>query len=458
MPLHNLAKMTTATTGTGTITLGSAVSGFNSFAGAGVVDGETVTYSIRDGANSEAGVGVYTSSGTTLTRATIFSSTNGGSAINLSGSAQVMITPVAEELFLARENLILNGDFQLNQREYAGTVLSANAYCYDRWKDSSAGTAQISSVSSYTVTLDAGELEQKIELGAWGYSNLASTAVTVSVEAPSQNMTVTLNAGSDQTGTIVAGSGRKHVTIVLTSGQTGSTLSVKLKRAAAGSVTFKRVKVEVGYTQSPWQGRNSATELRMCQRYFYRRKAATLLDCIGFMQAYAATAAWGLLYYHPAKMRVAPTLSFSDANALRFWGIGTNDYGITPSTRNGLNTSVDGIFTTNSLTSTAIGLVTAVGAGAGSKIRLTMSSTAVFTTGLQCTVTGVGGSPTADGVWNVTVISGTTLDLDSSTFGSGYASSGGVIVGNTGVGSMTAGHITMIYMWTNAYVDASAEM
>lgn len=88
--LYDLAKVSTATTGTGTITLGSAVSGFLTFAAAGVQNGEIVRYGIRDGANSEIGYGTYTSSGTTLTR-TVTSSTNANAAISLSGSAQVFI-------------------------------------------------------------------------------------------------------------------------------------------------------------------------------------------------------------------------------------------------------------------------------------------------------------------------------------------------------------------------------
>ena len=58
--LYNLARMTTATTGAGTITLGSAVSGFLSFAGAGAANGDVVSYGILDGANSEVGTGTYT--------------------------------------------------------------------------------------------------------------------------------------------------------------------------------------------------------------------------------------------------------------------------------------------------------------------------------------------------------------------------------------------------------------
>lgn len=98
--LYNLARMTTATAGTGTITLGSAVSGYLTFALAGAANGDVVSYGIKDGANSEVGTGTYTSSGTTLTR-TVTKSTNANAAISLSGSAEVFITPRAEDLITA---------------------------------------------------------------------------------------------------------------------------------------------------------------------------------------------------------------------------------------------------------------------------------------------------------------------------------------------------------------------
>jgi hypothetical protein len=95
----NRARMSTATTGTGTITLGVAVTGFLSFAGAGVADGDVVTYAIEDGSNSEAGRGTYNASGTTLSRDLIYSSTSSGAAISLSGTAEVFITIVKEDLY-----------------------------------------------------------------------------------------------------------------------------------------------------------------------------------------------------------------------------------------------------------------------------------------------------------------------------------------------------------------------
>ena len=95
--LVNRAKVATATTGTGTITLGSAVDGYQTFASAGVVDADAVRYVIEDGTGWEIGTGNYTASGTTLSR-TVSESSNAGSAISLSGDAVVFITAIDADI------------------------------------------------------------------------------------------------------------------------------------------------------------------------------------------------------------------------------------------------------------------------------------------------------------------------------------------------------------------------
>jgi hypothetical protein len=79
---------TSTTTGTGTFTLAGAVTGFQTFAAIG--DGNTTYYAIvlQGGSEFEVGLGTYTSSGTTLSRDTILSSSNSNNAVNFSAGTK----------------------------------------------------------------------------------------------------------------------------------------------------------------------------------------------------------------------------------------------------------------------------------------------------------------------------------------------------------------------------------
>lgn len=59
-------------------------------------------------------------------------------------------------------------------------------------------------------------------------------------------------------------------------------------------------------------------------------------------------------------------------------------------------------------------------------IRLTVSSTSGWSTGDIKDVSGVGGTTEANGTWTITVINGTTIDLQGSTYANGYTSGGEV--------------------------------
>lgn len=161
----NRAKMTTATTGTGTITLGSAVSGYQSFADAGITDGNVVRYVIEDGTAWEIGTGTYTASGTTLTR-TVLESSNSDAAISLSGSAEVYITAAAEDLLDAAA-AIFTGSIEEKVYTLSGTTpaldpangtiqvwtLTANSTPTDSLSDGESMTIMVADgTSGYSVT------------------------------------------------------------------------------------------------------------------------------------------------------------------------------------------------------------------------------------------------------------------------------------------------------------------
>jgi len=90
---------TCTTTGTGTLTLLGAVTQFQSFAAVGVSTGNTISYSTeyniadQSGVNWETGIGTYTTSGSTLSRTTVLSSSNAGALVNFgAGTKNVFIT------------------------------------------------------------------------------------------------------------------------------------------------------------------------------------------------------------------------------------------------------------------------------------------------------------------------------------------------------------------------------
>lgn len=94
--LFNRVRQATATTGTGAVTLGAAVTGFQTFAAAGAATGDVVSYAIEDGTAWEVGTGTYNATAGTITRTLVASST--GALLSLSGAAQIFSTALAADI------------------------------------------------------------------------------------------------------------------------------------------------------------------------------------------------------------------------------------------------------------------------------------------------------------------------------------------------------------------------
>lgn len=184
--LYDLAKMTTATTGTGTVTLGSPVSSFLSFDAAGVQDGETVDYAIVDGTDREMGHGVYTTSVTTLTRV-VEASTNSGSALTLSGSAVVMITPGSKSISGIKA-IQLNNTTDLSLANSTWTLVTFDTATLDEASVYASGTPS-------RIIVPAGCTKARLHAQlAWNTGGSGSRHVEIRKNS----------AGSQSTGTLVA--------------------------------------------------------------------------------------------------------------------------------------------------------------------------------------------------------------------------------------------------------------
>jgi hypothetical protein len=111
--LKDRVKETSTTAGTGTLTLAGASVGFQSFAAVG--NGNTTYYAIVDSAAGtwEVGIGTYTSSGTTLSRDTVLSSSNSGSLVTFSSNSKdVFVTyPSEKSVYEDASNVVVQQSF-----------------------------------------------------------------------------------------------------------------------------------------------------------------------------------------------------------------------------------------------------------------------------------------------------------------------------------------------------------
>jgi len=97
--LNNRVRETTSTTGTGAVTLGGAVGGFQTFA-AGIGNDNTTYYAISINTENEweVGLGTLNSDSSTLTRTTVLESSNSDAAVDFAaGSKEVFCTLPSEK-------------------------------------------------------------------------------------------------------------------------------------------------------------------------------------------------------------------------------------------------------------------------------------------------------------------------------------------------------------------------
>jgi len=126
-------KETTNSTGTGAYALGGAAAGFQAFS-AVTSNTDTVYYAISDNVDFEVGVGTYATSGNSITRTTILSSSNSNSAVNWGiGTKDIFLTYPAEKAVVEDvsnnvtigNNLVVGGT--VDGRDVAADGVTADA-------------------------------------------------------------------------------------------------------------------------------------------------------------------------------------------------------------------------------------------------------------------------------------------------------------------------------------------
>jgi hypothetical protein len=140
--LKDRVQETSTTTGTGTLTLAGAVTQFQTFSSA-VGNGNTTYYTIYNAGGSDWEVGIGTVGAGTLARTTILASSNGGSAVNFTGTLYVFGDyPAGKAAYLDASGIINNTTFNATTSVITPIVQATNSGGLAL--KNSAGTTQIS--------------------------------------------------------------------------------------------------------------------------------------------------------------------------------------------------------------------------------------------------------------------------------------------------------------------------
>ena len=157
--INDRVKETTTTTGTGAVSLGGAVTGFETFA-AGIGNSNTTYYAIvHQTANEfEVGLGTLDSDSSDLTRTTVISSSNSDSAVDFAaGTKDVFCTIPASKLVFednnndatVGRNLTVTGDLTVSGDDITmGTNTAGNLLIADGTNFNSIAVGSLSEIST----------------------------------------------------------------------------------------------------------------------------------------------------------------------------------------------------------------------------------------------------------------------------------------------------------------------
>lgn len=214
LQLADRVQVTATANTTVSFSLGSAVTGYQNFSV--ITNGNTVYYGSSDGTNWEVGIGTYNSTGPVLTRTTILSSSNSGSAVSTFGaSVNVWIDYPSE--------------YSVNSGVIGGLTSGYVPY--------GSGTPTLSSVSTFRYTASG--------LSLTGYA--PNTTTTVGWLNVGDN---TYNYSSTGQIATFAGSDSYYTSVVLLNTNTTSASAYSALTTAANN--YSNVYMEIGTNSSAY--------------------------------------------------------------------------------------------------------------------------------------------------------------------------------------------------------------
>lgn len=205
--LADRVKETTTTTGTGTVTLLGAVTGYQSFSAVG--NANTTYYCIagQTGTEWEVGIGTYTSSGTTLARNTVLTSSNSNTLVNFSaGTKDVFVTyPAGRSIYSDGTTLVATNSSILPVSSGGSGASTLTGYV--KGNGTSAFTASASIPNSDTTATSANTASAIVARDASGNFSAGTITATLSGNASTATSATSATSAGSVTNSVTFNNG-----------------------------------------------------------------------------------------------------------------------------------------------------------------------------------------------------------------------------------------------------------
>lgn len=269
-----------------------------------------------------------------------------------SGDISVSSAKFAENV--SNPNLLINGNFAVNQRGSTTYSCTGNTYTVDRWMGFSglSVTKTDGGVTLSNTSSSGGWFQQKLEND---YLEFAGKAVTISAEVNGNFYSVS--------GVIPETEPSSQIDLIRTDiGDNGGANKDALRLTylngrlvfnfylyANSIINLSYAKLEYGETATKFTPRLYAEELALCQRYYQKITGSSTYQALG--TGFATTSTRGDVFVPtPVVLRTRPTLTVEGSFRVYFGGTSTTNNNFTIS-NDGYTTN--GIYISCNLTSTS---------------------------------------------------------------------------------------------------------
>jgi hypothetical protein len=216
---------------------------------------------------------------------------------------------------LGFRNLLINGEFRINQRGYtSASNLASGSYGFDRWK---------STFTNTTLTFTSAPQGQIVTINSGGSVEQVIERENVSAGTYVLSWTGTATGRVYNTGATPPSYAASPIVVTL-----DGLANVEVEFTASGGTrTLWKPQLEQNFQPTPFEQRPIGVELALCQRYFYIIPSGGVTVYNPYWNVGLSGGGQWANYNHPVEMRAVPALRNSSGGVSFSFGYPRIDAG-----------------------------------------------------------------------------------------------------------------------------------